>query len=159
MSTEEKKPRVRVAGLARDGDRLLFVRHQKSEVPYFLLPGGGVDFGEDLHLALRREIREELSCSCLVGRLLQLGETIDPAGSRHILQVVFQIRLEPEEIYLGRDPAVRGWEWLTKEEIGQRVIYPAGQDFLIRYLEKPAPEFEARNGEDTYRLFPWEKQA
>lgn len=50
--------RVTVKGLARDGQgRLLFVRERGDT---WDLPGGGLEHGEELHEALRREFLEEL---------------------------------------------------------------------------------------------------
>ena len=53
--------RVSVRGLMRDGDKFLFGRH-KVEVGIWETFGGGLDFGEDLHAALKREIFEEMGC-------------------------------------------------------------------------------------------------
>ena len=56
-----KKLRVRVAGLIEDDDgRILFVRQRKKKKDYWLLPGGGVEFGETAIEALEREMKEEL---------------------------------------------------------------------------------------------------
>ena len=50
--------RVTVKGLARDGQgRLLFVRERGDT---WDLPGGGLEHGEEIFDALRREFREEL---------------------------------------------------------------------------------------------------
>lgn len=50
--------RVTVKGLVRDeAGRLLFVRERGGT---WDLPGGGLEHGESLHEALRREFREEL---------------------------------------------------------------------------------------------------
>lgn len=49
--------RVTVKGIVRDGNRILFVRERGDT---WDLPGGGLEHGESLHKALRREFREEL---------------------------------------------------------------------------------------------------
>ena len=39
------------------------------------LPGGGVEVGEDLHTAIKREISEETGCQCeIIGELGQITE-------------------------------------------------------------------------------------
>ena len=54
------EPRVRVAVLVRWQNRILLCRQEKPGREYWLLPGGGVDGGETLMVALRRELAEEL---------------------------------------------------------------------------------------------------
>ncbi len=50
--------RVSVRGIMRDGDKFLLGRHGNTWETF----GGGLDFGENLHEALRREILEETGC-------------------------------------------------------------------------------------------------
>ncbi|PKM91159.1 hypothetical protein CVU82_03865 [Candidatus Falkowbacteria bacterium HGW-Falkowbacteria-1] len=51
--------RVSVRGLMRDGDKFLLGHHHDGDWETF---GGGLDFGENLHQALKREILEETGC-------------------------------------------------------------------------------------------------
>ncbi|MFA6239725.1 MAG: NUDIX domain-containing protein, partial [Candidatus Hydrogenedentales bacterium] len=57
----ERPPRVRVAAIIVEDGKLLMVRHVKGQESYWLLPGGGVDYGESLVEALERELVEEAS--------------------------------------------------------------------------------------------------
>ncbi len=65
MATQEPKtptPRVQlVIGIVRRGDEVLLVRERLGAGGEMLwsLPGGGVEDGELMHEALRRELREE----------------------------------------------------------------------------------------------------
>ena len=52
--------RVSVRGLVRDGDKVLLGYH--SDNGTWETFGGGLDFGEDQHQALKREILEETGC-------------------------------------------------------------------------------------------------
>lgn len=56
--------RVTVKGLCVRDDKLLMVRESPSEInegkSIWELPGGGLDFGEDIETGLRREVQEEM---------------------------------------------------------------------------------------------------
>ena len=55
------EPRIRVSALLRWEGRILLCRHEKAgRGEYWLLPGGGVNGGESLVEALRRELSEEV---------------------------------------------------------------------------------------------------
>ena len=77
---EYRNPRLRVALIATDDSRVLLLEHTRPHGSYWVLPGGGVDPGESLPEALRREIREELSSDCENLELKFVGELIEPEG-------------------------------------------------------------------------------
>ncbi len=82
-------PRVRVAALILLDGKVLLVRHRKGPSVYHLLPGGGVETGETLDEALLREVAEETGLRVTLGRPLVINDTIDPAGSRHLVNLTF----------------------------------------------------------------------
>lgn len=57
-------PRSAVRAIVRDGDKICLIH--VSEHDYYMLPGGGIDEGEDMQVALAREIAEETGCTATV---------------------------------------------------------------------------------------------
>lgn len=86
---ESECPRVRVAALIILDGKVVLARHRAGPSTYHLLPGGGVKFRETLEAALVREIAEETGLVVIVGRPLLLSDTIDPHGSRHVVNITF----------------------------------------------------------------------
>ncbi len=82
-------PRVRVAALLLHDDKVVVVRHRSSGEPYYLLPGGGVDYRETLEEALKREVLEETGFVVRIDELLFVNDTIDPNGPRHVVNITF----------------------------------------------------------------------
>jgi len=81
--------RVRVAAFIVLDGRVVLVRHRNRDSVYHLLPGGGVDYRETLADALTREVREETGLDVEIGALLFVNDTIDPNGTRHVVNLTF----------------------------------------------------------------------
>jgi ADP-ribose pyrophosphatase YjhB (NUDIX family) len=62
--------RVRAVLITPDGQLLTIRRVRPGQEPYSVLPGGGVEAGEDLDTALARELREEIAATAEVHSLL-----------------------------------------------------------------------------------------
>src|SRR5437870_12710956 len=91
MSAE---PRIRVSALLHWRDRILLCRHEKPGKEYWLLPGGGVNSGESLVDALRRELLEEVGIDAPVPfeGPIAIVDSISPARStatKHVVHIVF----------------------------------------------------------------------
>jgi len=134
------EPRVRVAVLARWQNRILLCRQEKPGREYWLLPGGGVDGGETLTVALRRELAEELGLReefPLEGPIA-VAESIAPGwqpGDRHIVHIVFGADLSDRSLedVETHDAAVRGARLFTLEEVGDVVLHPPITRFVQRW--------------------------
>lgn len=93
-----------VYGLVRNGEHVLLVRVRSTGKYY--LPGGGVERGERIEEALRREVREETGIEVEVGRFLRFHEDFfyyDPRDEAY-QNLLFYYACEPRTFELaGRD--------------------------------------------------------
>ncbi|WP_246164318.1 NUDIX hydrolase [Blastochloris sulfoviridis] len=97
MSVSRHYPAAPVLGASaaifRDGRMLVARRGHAPMAGLWSLPGGGVEVGETLHEAVRREVREEIGCEIRLGAFIGHAEIIhrDPDGrvARHLVVACF----------------------------------------------------------------------
>lgn len=119
-----KEPRIRVSGILKKDNEILFVKHRKYGEEYYLLPGGGVDFGETFEIALKREFLEEVNLNISVNKLCLISEGVDPKGEKHIINLVFLVDYVSGEIVLPDEERIVGAEYLKISNLDQYTIYP-----------------------------------
>ncbi|HEY8774417.1 MAG TPA: NUDIX hydrolase [Gaiellaceae bacterium] len=137
MSAE---PRIRVSALLGWRGRILLCRHEKPGREYWLLPGGGVNSGESLVDALRRELAEEIGIHDLIPfeGPIAIVDSIAPVRSfaaKHVVHIIFSGDLggrSLEEV-TSADAAVRGHRLFTQGELDEVVLHPPIQRFLARW--------------------------
>lgn len=136
-----QKPTIRVSGLLVDEGRILMVEQARGEERYWLLPGGGVEFGESLADALRRELLEELGLRVHVHRLLAVAESIspEPAYGKHVLHLIFEVTASLDVLAEPRDDAVLTAAFLNEADVQRADVRPPIGVFLCSCMrELPA---------------------
>ena len=133
------EPRIRVSALLEWRDRILLCRHEKPGKEYWLLPGGGVNSGESLVDALRRELAEEVGIRGVPFEgPIAIVDSIAPARSvaaKHVVHIIFSGDLQGRslETVTSADAAVRGHRLFGLNELDEIVLHPPIQRFLARW--------------------------
>jgi ADP-ribose pyrophosphatase YjhB (NUDIX family) len=136
------EPRIRVSALLGREDRLLLCRHEKAGREYWLLPGGGVDLGESLDRALKRELAEELGITddVPIEGPIAVADSISPVvgggpPAKHVVHIIFAGYLGDRslETVTSQDVAVRGHRLFGLEELPGLPLHPPIQRFLMRW--------------------------
>ena len=116
--------RIRVGSIILKKDKILLIAHEKDREIYWLIPGGGVDFGESLEDALKRELREELNIEVKVGKPCMLFDSIEPNGSRHIVNIYFVSEYVGGDFKLWSDSILHDYKYFSYKELSQVKMYP-----------------------------------
>lgn len=119
-----RQPRIRVAAILPREDTLLLVRHRKGEKAYWMLPGGGLDYGETFEQCAIREIQEETGLEISVDRLLYLSEAICPRGTRHVVNAYVLGKIEGGGIRLPIGDVIDSVEFVPVRQLSELTLYP-----------------------------------
>ena len=135
------EPRVRVSAILRWRGRILLARHERAGAPIWLLPGGGVQFGESLVRALQRELREETGlfpegAEVPLEGPVAIVDSISPATTnpKHVVHVIFAADVTGSlEDVVSQDDAVRGHRAFLLRELDAVTLHPPIARFLQRW--------------------------
>jgi 8-oxo-dGTP diphosphatase len=134
------EPRIRVSAILRWKGRMLLCRHEKPGKEYWLLPGGGVNSGESLVDALRRELAEEIGIDepVPVEGPVAIVDSISPTQSfaaKHVVHIIFAGDLGGRslEAVTSQDAAVRGHRLFELQDLDGIVLHPPIARFLSRW--------------------------
>ena len=136
---EKIRPRVRVAGILIEDGRILLIEHTKNDKKYWLVPGGGVDWGESASEALIREFKEETSLDIEVEKFLFISETIAPDRQKHVINLYFKIKKVENSsniMKLGEEEMLTDLRFIPEGEIKNIKLYPNIKEKLIKLLNK-----------------------
>lgn len=115
--------RVRPGAYIVRNHRILTLKYTYPGGVIYALPGGNLEFGEELKSALSRELEEELGIRCLPGEMLHVAEVLwQGENTIHFIFECGQFTGEPTI-----NPAETTAEeivWLPLEDLGRFSLYP-----------------------------------
>ena len=122
---------------------MLLCQHSKLGKDVWLLPGGGVQTGENLLRALRRELWEETGLfpdgtDVLFEGPVALVDSIAPDSSahrKHVIHVIFTTEVADDSLenVASEDEAIGGHRLFQPAELDDVTLHPPIQRFLQRW--------------------------
>lgn len=98
-------------------------------------PGGAVEFGETLHAALQREMREEYGIAISVGDLLDVVDHLLPDEGQHWVSPTFVCTITSGEPHIIEPEKCADIGWFLPEEIPAE-LSRISQENLRHYLQR-----------------------
>ncbi len=129
----EQRIRIRVGAVIVKHGEILLVKHEKDGRTYWLLPGGGQEFGETAAQALERELKEECGLNVKCGQLLFMAESLPPDKHRQVMNLTFLAELVSGEAHLAEKDSERlkGVAWVKKDQLSKLTFFPDFRDALL----------------------------
>jgi len=130
-----KNIRIRVAAIILNKKKeILLVNHRKKGKSYWLFPGGGVEYGESIEDALKRELKEELSIKMdKISNMVFCHETIYPDKSRHIFNIYYKVNIKNNlKFWVKIDKVLTNAKFFGVDGFKSLLFYPDIKDIIIK---------------------------
>lgn len=140
IKTESEEFHGRTCGIIKQDNFFLIMRVNKT--PYYHIPGGHIEIGEDSEQALIREIKEEIGCDIQNAKLFAIQENFWIRREKRCHGIEFYYTIEPKqrleikdyetiEIDKGEEKLLE-FKWVTLEELKNTDLRPNSiRDILI----------------------------
>jgi ADP-ribose pyrophosphatase YjhB (NUDIX family) len=127
--------RIRVAGILMKEDKILLVRHEKNKNSYWLLPGGGVEFGETAAEALIREFQEEVGLAIQIKSLVLVHDSIPPDKHRQVLNLYYLVTSLNFDLTVTPDAVLRDADFFPLSKLKDMKINPDVKNEILEGIQ------------------------
>lgn len=118
---ESKRPRLVVGVLARRRQKYLLIKEKiEGGKEWWLVPGGGVEWGETLEQAVKRELLEETNLKLKKAKFLTHKEAVFPKFGYHALIMFFETSVRSGKPKFEKKAIASGW--FTAKEAKKLVL-------------------------------------
>lgn len=119
-------PRVGVATIVKNDDKIL-LGYRKSNLgkDTWGLPGGKLDFGEDLKDCAVRELKEETNLTTTTDNLKLAGVTNAVFDDEtHYITIIYEVTYYVGKISVLEPDKCEKWEWFEYDNLPEKLFLP-----------------------------------
>lgn len=108
----------------------------KNEVGKWEFPGGGVEFGETLEIAIKREIKEEFDIEIKVIEFLEVVDHILPEEKQHWVSPSYVSKLVSGCAKIVEPKKCSNFKWIKFSDIIFDTLSIASKSNYLKFIEK-----------------------
>ncbi|WP_404468243.1 NUDIX domain-containing protein [Sutcliffiella horikoshii] len=135
--------RVRAGALIIQNASILLIEFHDENGLHYNLPAGGIESGETVMEAVKREAQEEASIDVEVGPLAFVYEYAphlnnNKYGDTHSLGLMFDCNIKEgckPRMPANPDPNQTGVKWIPLTELDKVILYPNIKEHILAYAE------------------------
>ncbi len=130
-------PRVGVGGVIVEGSRILLVKRAKApSAGLWAIPGGGLELGETVPEAVRREVREETGLEIDTGEVATVVDVIERSDDgrvrfQYVLIDLFA-RVVGGQLHVASD--ISDARWVSAAELDDLDMAPRVRELALKVL-------------------------
>ena len=140
IKTEKKEFHGRSCGIIKQKNNFLIMR--VNDTPYYHIPGGHIEMGEDSKQAVIREIKEEIGCDVQEADLFAIQENFWEKSHKKCHGIEFYYIIKPKYELEMKDyqriendkgeEKLLDFKWITPEELKDIDLRPSNiRDMLV----------------------------
>ncbi|NIM46975.1 MAG: NUDIX domain-containing protein [Candidatus Aenigmarchaeota archaeon] len=130
-----KIPRIVASVILKKENKILLVKEVLEDFKeHWIFPGGGVDFGETITEAAKREVKEEIGLDIEIKEFLGFKEAIFPQYKYHT--VIFFFIGESSNDKIIKSDKILDAKYFSKEEIKNLKLVQSAEWILEDYIKK-----------------------
>jgi 8-oxo-dGTP diphosphatase len=121
------RPRVGVAVIVRNKNYEFLLGLRKSQLGNntWGLPGGKLDFAEDLKECAKRELKEETNLDIDISDLKLIGVSNAVFDEEtHYITVIYETRIYSNVLMITEPDKCERWEWFTFDNLPENLFLP-----------------------------------
>jgi len=125
-------PRVGIATVLRDGNKILLgLRKSNLGKNTWGLPGGKLDFGEDLKVCAARELKEETDLITTTDNLKLLGVSNAIFDEEtHYITIIYEVNVYVGKLKIMEPDKCETWEWFDYDDLPKNLFLPLKNFFI-----------------------------
>lgn len=118
MKNQDKRPIIGLGVIILKGDTILFGKRKSTlEKETWCIPGGHLDYGEELEEGAEREVAEETGLTVKNIRFGTVINSVDKASGKHYVSLTFVADYDGGEPQILEPDKINEWQWFDLENL------------------------------------------